>query len=179
MNEDFTPIAFLMRVQKTKLRATAIPILVVIIGLFLSSYASFSNAKYLSLAGLILYFVIILQFRIGKKISPEIDSRSIYSPINGMITGISEENNMIVVFIKKGFFQPAEIRCPSADEKVNFIFEKGKTIWFENFVSQPKRMMGIVPGSAFCRCSFPKEYKLRLQKKDKVIAGETTVGTKV
>jgi len=179
MNEEFTPISFLMLVQKAKLRAAAAPILLVLIGLGLSVYTPFLYAKYISLFGLLLYFITISRFRIRKRISSEIEMQTIYSPINGTISDTYENDAKITITIRKGFFQPAEIRCPSADKNVEVSFEKGKITWFERSTAQPKKMNGIVPVSAICKCSFPKEYKLQVQKGNKVVAGESKIAAKV
>ena len=178
MNEDFTPVSYLLKAQKLKYRAALIPILLVILGLLLSNYTKFSYAKYISLLGLIGYFWVILKFRIHKRVSPTIEETVIYAPIHGKIISVSEKDDKIIVAFAKGLFQPVEIRCPSVEKNTVISCEKGKISWFERSAFKPKKMVGIVHAAAIVKISFPKEYKLLLSKGSKVIAGETEIGKK-
>ena len=178
MSEELTPVSYLLKAQKLKYRASLIPILLVILGLFLSSYTKLSYAKYISLLGLIGYFLVILKFRIHKRISPTIEETVIYAPIHGKIISVSENDDNIIVTFAKGLFQPVEIRCPSAEKNVVISCEKGQISWFERSAFKPKKMVGIVHAAAIVKISFPKEYKFLLPNGSKVIAGETEIGRK-
>ncbi|MBC8384410.1 MAG: hypothetical protein H8E57_02700, partial [Candidatus Cloacimonetes bacterium] len=169
MIEKYNSVEFLQRIQKLKLKAVSIPIVIILFSFGLNFVLQISFLKYLSLFGLAAYIFVSLLFRINKNVSPDTDPNAYYSPLNGKI--VTAKNN--VVIIEKTLFQASEIRHPSNNENAKFEIIAGKSYIFESTPTLIGKLIGIVPGSATCKCYIPENFLVEIRSGQSVIAGET------
>ena len=169
---EYTPVEYLTKIQKLKYKAAIFPILLVIISFGLNMIFELDQAKYLSIIGLIWYILIIMQFRVRRNVPPESELKIILSPIYGKVTKIDDN----CITIKKGFFQPADIRY--AGQNFDVIIQSKQAIFFEEQPSLAGKLIGVISSSAICICKIPEEWKVEINIGDNVVAGETILAVK-
>lgn len=166
--EEYNPWDILIRIHRLKLKASILPLLIIISCFFLDAVISFRPARYVSLAGLVLYFLVVLRFRIRKTAPPETAGK-ILAPVSGRVTEIGD----LYLIIYKSIFRAADIRLASADQRVLLEFSSGKSIIFEQENGKAGRLIGIAPGRITCRCQFPAEYRVIVTTGSVLTAGES------
>jgi len=171
--DKYNSAEYLTKIQKLKFSAAAIPIVLVVLSFVFSFGTNSLHLKFISLIGFVLFIFISGRYRIKKNIPPSFEKPVFLAPINGIVCSIDLEKKMIV--IKKGFFQTSEIRSNLHDLKVNIV--AGKIFWFELSSDIQGKLVGIVPASAECTCNLPSNFIIRAQVGQKVISGETIIGT--
>ena len=169
---EYTPVEYLTKIQKLKYKSAISPILLVFISFGLNIIFELDQAKYLSIIGLIWYIFIILKFRVRRNYPPKSENEIILSPIYGRIIKI--ENNSII--IKKGFFQPADMRY--AGQSIEVKIESKQVSYFEEQPNIAGRLIGIIASSAICICKIPEDWKIEKNIGDRVVAGETILAIK-
>ncbi len=171
--DKYNPVKYLTKIQKLKYRAAAIPIVLVVLSFVFSIRTNSLYLKFISLIGFLLFIFISGRYRIKKNIPPGFEKPVFLAPINGIVRSIDLEKKIIV--IKKGFFHTSEIRSNLQDLEVNIVSRK--IFWFELSSDIQGKLVGIVPASAECTCILPENYQIMAQKGQKVISGETIIGT--
>ncbi|NQV18060.1 MAG: hypothetical protein HQ534_05905 [Armatimonadetes bacterium] len=171
--DKFNPTEYLTKIQKLKYRAAAIPILLVVLSFVFSIGTNSLYLKFISLIGFVLFIFISGRYRIKKNIPPSFEKPVFLAPINGIVRSINLEKKIIV--IKKGLFHTSEIRSNLQDLEVNIVAKK--IFWFELSSDIQGKLVGIVPASAECTCNLPSNFKISVQVGQKVISGETIIGT--
>ncbi len=165
---EINPIQNIKKIQIKKYQFASIPILIVVAGFLLNSFLNVAVAKYISLFGLMLYVVVIMQFRVTKAVLPKSSGNSVLAPIFGKVTKL--EKNTIT--IQKRFFQPADLRVSFQTEICTF--SKGSVSRFE-VSSQLGRLVGIAIGKIECRCKIPENFVILVENGENVKAGETVL----
>ena len=171
--EKYNPVKYLTKIQKLKYTAAAIPIALVVLSFVFSIRTNSLYLKFVSLIGFLLFIFISGRYRIKKNIPPNFEKPVFLAPVNGIVRSIDLEKKIIV--IKKGFFQTSEIRSNLQNMEVNIV--AGKIFWFEFSSDIQGKLVGIVPASAECTCNLPKNFKISVQVGQKMISGETIIGT--
>ena len=171
--EKYNPVKYLTKIQKLKYRAAAIPIALVVLSFVFSIRTNSLYLKFISLIGFLLFIFISGRYRIKKNIPPSFEKPVFFAPINGIVRSVNLEKKIIV--IKKGFFQTSEIRSNLQDLEVNIAARK--IFWFELSSDIQGKLVGIVPASAECTCNLPSNFKIGVQVGQKMISGETIIGT--
>ncbi|MBT4331948.1 MAG: hypothetical protein HOD64_01610 [Candidatus Cloacimonetes bacterium] len=167
-----TPTDYLAKLQKIKYRAAIFPILLVFASFGINIIFEIDQAKYLSIIGLLWYLLIIMRFRISRNHLPESKNEILLSPIYGKIVKI--DGNIIT--IKKGIFQPADLRYSGHIFDVEI---KSKQIkYFEDQPHLAGKLFGVVSTSALCICTIPNGWKINAKFDDKVVSGETILAEK-
>ena len=142
----------------------------------------------LTLSGVMLYLKARFSSRYRNRIlQPEPDI--FYSPITGKVLDINKQDGFWQIRIRKGRFDPVEIRCPM-DGCVwqDFAFRKAlksgnlecrfsaKSI---HLVSEAELQAGavvaLITGAALCEISLPETLPLAIQAGDKLAAAETVI----
>ena len=171
--DKYNPVEYLTKIQKLKYKAAAIPIALVALSFIFSIKANSIYLTFISLIGFVLFIFISGRSRIKKNIPPNFEKLVLLAPLNGTVRSINLENKTIV--IKKGFFQTSEIRSNPPNMEVNITARK--IFWFELSSDIQGKLVGIVPASAECTCNLPSNFKISVQIGQKVISGETIIGT--
>ncbi|MBN1948293.1 MAG: hypothetical protein JW784_00985 [Candidatus Cloacimonetes bacterium] len=166
--EEYNPWDTLIRIHRLKLKASILPLLIIIACFILDAVISFRPARYVSLAGLILYFLVVIRFRIRKTVPPEAAGK-ILAPVSGRVTEIGN----LHVIISKSIFRAADIRIASADPRVQIEFCSGKPIIFEHENGKAGNLIGIAPGRITCLCQFPADYNVKVTHGSVLTAGES------
>jgi len=174
--ERYNPTEYLLKIQKIKYSNASIAIILILAGFAINFIYPLSFVKYLSLLGLIFYIIISLKYHIKKNIPPE-EENIVLSPIYGFIKEIDHESNIIV--IKKRIFSPADFRCGTDDENIQFEIESGELTTFEDHSKIPGKLIGILPLSALIICRLTNDYEILIQENRKVASGETVIARKM
>lgn len=142
----------------------------------------------LTLSGVMLYLKARFSSRYRNRIlQPETDI--FYSPITGKVLDINKQDGCWQIRIRKGRFDPVEIRCPiEGCVWQDFAFRKAlkagnmechfsaKNI---HLVSEAELKAGavvaLVTGTALCEISLPETLPLSIQAGDKLDAAETVI----
>ncbi len=171
--DKFNPAEYLTKIQKLKYTAAAIPIALVVLSFVFSIRTNSLYLKFISLIGFVLFIFISGRYRIKKNIPPGFEKPVFLAPVNGIVSSIDLEKKIILV--KKGFFQASEIRSNLQNFEVNIVARK--IFWFEKKSNIQGKLVGIVPASAECTCILPSNFRISVQVGQKVISGETIIGT--
>ncbi|MCD4797221.1 MAG: hypothetical protein K8R49_08650 [Candidatus Cloacimonetes bacterium] len=172
MIEKYNPTEYLIKLQKIKYRALIFPIGVIIISFGVYYIFRINFMKYFSIAGLIVYFFIIMLFHVKKTIPPQTENNVVLAPIFGKISEIKDRK----VKIKKSLFQPADIRCAESGKEINIT--SSRIYWFEKKAALQGKLIGVIPANAECICEIPDEFDIEVKIGQKVEAGETIIGSK-
>jgi len=173
MQEELNPLEYLIKIQRIKLRFLALPIFIVICGLGLNLLLKIDFFKYLSLLGLILYFILQILYHIHRIYQFDEDTGAFIAPVSGIVIGIEDQE----VLIKKRWFQPADLRAPCIYETAPFEITLGKIYLFQTESHLAGKLIGLVPGSIICRCLIPSDYVIIVKPSEKVRSGETILAS--
>ncbi len=186
--EDFTPTSMLMKVQRIKYKSAIFPIALVVLGFLIYSYYENDYVKISSMIGLFLFLALIYIHRVYRPMPPQ-ESGICLAPLHGMVTR-TEDNK---VTIEKKVFNYIDIRNPMDGMnfgKINemvFGFEgaeiqcelTGNRIHeFPDEVTSQGRMKGATVGKCTAVITFPKGWAIDIMPGEKVVAGETIIGSR-
>ncbi len=166
--ELYNPTKVIAGIQKQKLIAALIPILLVLASFVINIYFPTNWTQYISLTGLIMYFIISMAFKINRRLFyPENEPKLVF-PISGKIVEINSE----YIEVSKKTFDIADLRFAGADFSVNDI--KGKIFLFSENNSVGE-LIGVVPYNATCKISLPAKADIDFKIGDKVVAGDVII----
>jgi hypothetical protein len=164
--ELYNPITVVSAIQKTKFKFAGIPILLVLIS-FIGSYKDAAEwTNYLALAGLILYLLVVMLFRVNRRLRYLDEQPSLVFPINGKIIELEPGR----LSIAKKIFEPAEIRWAGQDFNLQSL--AGKIYIFDAECSTAGRLIGVAPFSAICQLAVPPTLAEKYKVGMKVQAGQ-------
>ena len=168
--ESFNPTSVLKKIQKKKYTAAIIPIAAVFIGFILNSYLNLDIAKYLSLAGLVGYVLVLGLYRINLA-NPDNDDEIILSPINGKVIDIHDGK----IIIRKHWLQSSDIRLGSRED--NFFLKniKGKIHYLTDLSPKQGELIGVAPGLVIVEVSIPDQFKIIVEQGAAIEAGTTVL----
>ncbi|MBW6516106.1 MAG: hypothetical protein K0B81_05755 [Candidatus Cloacimonetes bacterium] len=199
---DYNPPEVLISITKIKYQKAIIPILIVL-GVFIIELTSpIQILRYISLLAFIYYLYLIIIYRINKSVG-ETEDKQVLSPIHGKVVKIENHDNEIIVIILKNFYQPADIRFSSDNERERIEDDKktdegvdkrdnlslsnqdssikwtlnGKSIYyFPRALKRKSVLAGIITGKGICHFQLTQDYSILVKLGQKVEAGITAIG---
>jgi len=164
--EKYNPIKVVSAIQKLKFKYATVPIIMVLVSFALSKYLGEEISKYLSLAGLILYFSTTMLFKVNRRLQiPEAENLELVFPVSGRISALEDG----YVIIKKSWFGLADIRWSGTDFQPENI--SGKAYVFDSEPSVIGQLIGVVPFSAEYKFHISSELAAQYKIGDSVNAG--------
>ena len=172
MLEKYNPTEYLIKLQNIKYKALMFPIVAIIISFGVYYIFRIDFMKYFSIAGLIVYFFIMMIFHVNKTIPPQTEKDVVLAPIFGKVAEIKDRK----ITIKKSLFQPADIRCADSGKEINIT--SSRIYWFERNATLQGKLIGVVPSNAECIYEVPDDFDIKVKVGQKMKAGETIIGNK-
>lgn len=140
----------------------------------------------LSIGGAVLYAHAFGRHRYRKRIlSPE--AGSIYAPVSGKVEALQEEGDTLRLTIRKGAFDPVEIRCPVDgcywegrelvlnDPGLRLSFEAKRIFRMADARMKAGEVIALMIGAGSSVMELPKALSLLIQEKSLCEAGETRI----
>lgn len=171
MQEKYNPTHILKKVLTAKYKASILPVLVILINLFF--FTGYRWSVYLSLAAFLAFIYISIRYRVYNAVPPE-EEDAILSPIHGKVQSVDESTHTVI--IKKSPFHHADYRASGGE--MEYELKAGIKLIFEEDISRPGYLVGIIPTTAKCKCVLPAEYQLEVQQGEKLYAGESIIARK-
>ncbi|MDY6916087.1 MAG: hypothetical protein SVM86_07215 [Candidatus Cloacimonadota bacterium] len=168
MMETYNPYLFIRQTQRKKFRELLYPILIVVFSFILSYFFQTDVLIIISLAGFIWYIYISIRYRVHQTLPVQDKKNIILAPLNSRVVKISEHH----IVLKKKWYYNCEIRNP-ANFPINYNINSSKTIFYEKNSNILGKFIGIVPVKATCRIEIPQDFEIKVNKGEKLIAGET------
>ncbi len=150
--EFYNSTYIITKIQKQKLKTSIIPISMVIGSFAINIYAHPQWTQYISLVGLIGYFLINMLFKVNRKLLFDTEEPTLVFPISGKIEAIN--SNQII--ISKKPFEIADIRFAGLNFSIDSI--KGKRYVFYKEKSEAGKLIGVAPFFAKCILEIPADF---------------------
>lgn len=180
----FHPHDMILKAQKLKYKALALPAILIIICFVLSlNNIDGTIVKYASFTSLLVYLYLIILYRYKRFINKPEDNE-VVAPVNGKVINKNCLPNGCIVTIQKPFFASAEIiTCTKSDipkvldmhsDCVSWeIKSKNAKIFINETVNYQAILIGLVPGPAICEVFIPSKYSVLVSEGDSLKAGES------
>jgi len=170
MLEDYNPYKYLRQAQTSKFKELLYPILLILASFILSYFLESDLLIFISLAGFIWYIYVSIRYRIHRIIPLEINSNIILAPINSRVIEIAGNK----ITLRKKWYYNCDLRTAAAF-KLNLELTTAKSVWFESENTLPGKLLGIVPRPAICELEIPDDFQIKINKGEKLIAGESVI----
>ena len=186
----FIPYDMVIRAHRVKYRYLAIPFLVIILNFILSLVRETLYVPYVSMIAFVIFMFIMYIFRFKRTFS-EVEGEVVIAPMNGKIVDIRAFPEGNVITIIKSLWASSEFTtCTKSDIQIShhYVLELDvskvswkvdsaiKHIFIDETVDVQAALIGLVPWNAVCEVFLPEKYKLKIEKGNAVVAGETVIG---
>lgn len=164
--EKYNPVYVINAIQKLKYKIAIIPMAMVAVAFFTNMYISAEWSKYLSLIGLLLYFVVAMLFKVNRRMQYRDAEPIQVFPLSGRI--IKVDGNILT--IKKLPLGVADIRFSGIAEKINFV--SGKTYIYDKSCNTAGQLIGVAPYAVTYTIELTEEQSADFQLGDNILSGD-------